>query len=628
MVVNPKVSQHPDLILKALAGISVDLPTFKAWAATATPSLGTSVTVGNRIYTYDGTSNHEPGLIGWTSGFKPLVVAVLGQSNARSSTQSTGGSHTLDPMVFFWNQNSLDNNAMVAGTQWLPAAFGTPPLNIGAAPYSNSIAFSYGKRRRAATGRPVYIIQIAAGAHSIQSFIPASVRTANGWAVQGGNQDLTAFMYPGIANALAAIPGAPTTIDEVIWIQGEANQDDQVEVYAAMLVAANTGLATAGLIDLDTTPIAISKLLDSLGNPQRLRHYNACVRAQESLPTLRIVDSAGLLPAVADDVHYTGTGLVEMGKRFAAAIALPPVRVDWSKEPIRLGVDYGLQSFTAQANNAQSDLAKRPPLAVDSTLTIENHATLGWCFKSAANVARIFASRRLFPVPKGGVITIAYEAMATDVGATVDMRLTVYEYTAAKVLIGAKTFTPHNAVLTDAMGRTTYRARFGRATECDVVLSANCDFFAYAFFGGSGANDEAFYFNITEMGTAPYIASSGPAGPFLNLSNIDVVTSMKAPAVISGAATLTVANLQAPLINYTGAAAALTFPTGATLDTLLASDDSGFQFSVINTGSGTVTMTANTGVTIVGSATVAAGSSALWALRRTAASTYVAYRIS
>jgi len=53
-----------------------------------------------------------------------------------------------------------------------------------------------------------------------------------------------------------------------------------------------------------------------------------------------------------------------------------------------------------------------------------------------------------------------------------------------------------------------------------------------------------------------------------------------------------------------------------------------FEWSVINTGSGTCTIGAGTGHTIVGSTTVAAGASGRFASRRTAANTFVTYRLS
>jgi len=109
-----------------------------------------------------------------------------------------------------------------------------------------------------------------------------------------------------------------------------------------------------------------------------------------------------------------------------------------------------------------------------------------------------------------------------------------------------------------------------------------------------------------------------------------VVVYTPAPASISAVATLTNANLQAQIINTTGTSYTVTMPLGSTLDTLIvwATIDIGFEFSVINTASGTITIAANTGVTTLGGLTIATGLSAKFRIRRTAASTYVMYRIS
>jgi hypothetical protein len=112
----------------------------------------------------------------------------------------------------------------------------------------------------------------------------------------------------------------------------------------------------------------------------------------------------------------------------------------------------------------------------------------------------------------------------------------------------------------------------------------------------------------------------------------DRVVAYNQPGVTSksAAATLTVAELKTGIIQYTGAAATLTLPTG----TLTEGGFNGiytnmtFEWSVINTGSGTCTIGAGTGHTIVGSTTVAAGASGRFASRRTAANTFVTYRLS
>jgi hypothetical protein len=53
-----------------------------------------------------------------------------------------------------------------------------------------------------------------------------------------------------------------------------------------------------------------------------------------------------------------------------------------------------------------------------------------------------------------------------------------------------------------------------------------------------------------------------------------------------------------------------------------------FEWSIINTGAGVCTVGAGIDHTIVGSGTVAIGESARFASRRTAANTFVSYRLS
>jgi hypothetical protein len=108
-----------------------------------------------------------------------------------------------------------------------------------------------------------------------------------------------------------------------------------------------------------------------------------------------------------------------------------------------------------------------------------------------------------------------------------------------------------------------------------------------------------------------------------------VVVYAPAPASFAALATLTNANLQTQLIVTTGTAYTLTMPTGSTLDTLISwsGDDLGFDFSIVNTASGTVTMAVNTGVTNIGTLTVLTGISARFRIRRTSVSNYILYRI-
>lgn len=115
-----------------------------------------------------------------------------------------------------------------------------------------------------------------------------------------------------------------------------------------------------------------------------------------------------------------------------------------------------------------------------------------------------------------------------------------------------------------------------------------------------------------------------------NLTEI-LMTTQPAPTAKTAAATLTPAELTTGIITYTGAAVALTVPLGADLDDAFPSMkvDSCFDFSIINTDNAdAATVTANTGCTLVGTAAVAAGVSAMWRVRKTGVATYVFYRIA
>ena len=104
-----------------------------------------------------------------------------------------------------------------------------------------------------------------------------------------------------------------------------------------------------------------------------------------------------------------------------------------------------------------------------------------------------------------------------------------------------------------------------------------------------------------------------------------------APTAKAAAATLTAAELLTGIISTTGATYTVTLPTGAAIDTGFPGatmTSVGFDFFVVNTASGTITIAVGaSGMTSLGTLTVLTGISAHFRLRRTAANTYVLYRI-
>ena len=106
------------------------------------------------------------------------------------------------------------------------------------------------------------------------------------------------------------------------------------------------------------------------------------------------------------------------------------------------------------------------------------------------------------------------------------------------------------------------------------------------------------------------------------------------PTAKAATATLTIAELLTGIVTTSGTVAiSLTLPTGTLTDAGVTGPalpvNGCFDWAVINAGTsaGAVTLAAGTAHTIVGSATVAIATSAGFRTRKTAANTFVSYRM-
>lgn len=109
-----------------------------------------------------------------------------------------------------------------------------------------------------------------------------------------------------------------------------------------------------------------------------------------------------------------------------------------------------------------------------------------------------------------------------------------------------------------------------------------------------------------------------------------VYTQQGVQTTKSAAATLTIAELLTRIIQYTGAAANLTLPTGTLIDAGILAGlpvDRAFDFTVINTGTGAATLVTATGLTLVGSMAVTNGTSGNFRVCKRAANTFTVYRV-
>lgn len=117
-----------------------------------------------------------------------------------------------------------------------------------------------------------------------------------------------------------------------------------------------------------------------------------------------------------------------------------------------------------------------------------------------------------------------------------------------------------------------------------------------------------------------------------NLNEVSLFNQNAPGATTATSVTLTAAELTGGLYTSTNTAAvAITLPTAALTDALLtnAKVNSAFEIVFINlgSGSGAITVTAGTGWTIVGSATVAVSTSARYLARKTGDAAWSIYRV-
>jgi len=202
---------------------------------------------------------------------------------------------------------------------------------------------------------------------------------------------------------------------------------------------------------------------------------------------------------------------------------------------------------------------------------------------------------------------MSYQVIFTQGTATVTVpagqKIAVQAFSPASVFqqVGFPNFPDSQDLLTVVENTTYVSPAFTNATI--VTIQA----------GASGA----FY----STGTAPTIGNDGNW------------QSQPAPANIAdgGSMVMTAAELLTSIVTATPTASRnIQLPTAADLEaaTVFAINDS-FDFSLITLAAFALTLTVNTGVTIVGSPATGAGSGAAarFRIRKTAANTFVVYRI-
>lgn len=433
----------------------------------------------------------------------PFVVLAMGQSNMDGFTFASTGPHTVNPQVYLWDTNAVDNNNVIFGTQFNVGAFGTAPLNqtdSGTGDYVQSLAFECAKNLQSRIGRPVYVVQVAAGTHEIEQWISDATCTANGWTKDGAKSDLYDLMLPtGLRTALDLVPGQPATFDAIIWHQGESNPLDGPELYARKFRAMVDALDTNGVIDLDTTLIAVGELTQTSNNPNLKAHTYALRRIELDLPTARVVSSVGAATFSATNSHFTGLGILDMGKRYASALLSPRTTLDWIQTGPSMGAEYGYAAYTTTTDPDPTD---RVPVTLSTTLQYKTTGVLGKSQYAAASTAALLYTRKIYRVPTDRVIKVTYELQVDNAGGSVDHRVVLAQYDINMAYMSNEVSTPSSSPASGVDGRVIVTRSYqknGLALGADTTLDAGCEFVALGVNLGVGADDEPYYFNILEL---------------------------------------------------------------------------------------------------------------------------------
>ncbi|MDF3606347.1 sialate O-acetylesterase [Paracoccus sp. DMF-8] len=437
----------------------------------------------------------------------PFVIFGFGQSNMRGFQTSVTGSHDTGDGVYFWN---APNGVPVSpGTQWLPAAFGTPPLdnwNATAGAYANNLLLHAAKEIRARTGRPVYVIMISRGSQQLEAFMSDATLAANGWP-RGSNQDLYTQAVLALSTALPLVPGSPTMVDAVMVHQGEASAADGPELYARKMKAVLLGLETAGYINRESTPVVLGEIAAGATATNWTRHRNAIRRFKEAWgfdrwKQCKIATSQGLDVVTSGDVHFTGASLVSLGQRYADAVFATQPDEILTVNATDYSVDGSLRWATSLVYSGVADYDARKTVGLESPVVSEvNNGTLGWAYRVEANTAFLMGHRHLVRLPVDGVVRVDYEVMALDATGVLH-RAFCWCYDNGRVFTTSSIAAPGSSPATPGAGRLRVSRTFkrnGSSATADVTLPADTEYIAPGVWIGAASSSGAGVFNILDI---------------------------------------------------------------------------------------------------------------------------------
>lgn len=304
------------------------------------------------------------------------------------------------------------------------------------------------------------------------------------------------------------------------------------------------------------------------------------------------------------------------------------------------GVATATGALTFDGTNfATTGSATASSFSTAGTVTATGTATAG-SFSTAGTVTATgtATAASLIPTSSTAPTNGVYLPAANTVGFATNSTGVVYINSSGNLLVGTPT-SGKRLTVSDSIESSATFIRTSNTVGDEALIdfqlqNSSSAAVIYSQIGSSiitntaGAVNGAFVINTTNASVSAERVRVDNAGN-MQMPTGALMPYTPNPGSISSATTLSNANIQTQLINTTGTSFTLTMPLGTTLETLAnwAAINVGYDFIIINTASGTITMAVNTGVTSIGTLTVLTGISAQFRIRRTGANTFVLYRI-
>jgi hypothetical protein len=332
-------------------------------------------------------------------------------------------------------------------------------------------------------------------------------------------------------------------------------------------------------------------------------------------------------------LFYTGSGIA------AATGALTFNGADFATTGSATAGSFSTAGASTAGSFSTAGTSTAGSFSTAGTVTATGTATAG-SFSTAGTVTATgtATAASLIPTSSTAPTNGVYLPAANTVGFATNSTGVVYINASGNLLVGTPT-SGKRLTVSDSIESSATFIRTSNTVGDEALIdfqlqNSSSAAVIYSQIGSSiitntaGAVNGAFVINTTNASVSAERVRVDNAGN-MQVRTGAVMPYTPTPGSISSATTLTNAQLQTQLINTTGTSFTLTMPLGTTLETLAnwVGVDVGYDFIIINTASGTITMALNTGVTSIGTLTILTGISARFRIRRTGANAFTLYRI-